>query len=340
MLLRPRDIEHSSFSQIVSFIASLVTVVSIAVSAFFYLKDRPARARDTVYAAWQIVANMEGKKGSGGREAAIAQLRDHDEDLTGIALDSGFLNGVDLSHADLLKSSFIYSSLSNSTFNHSRLSFASFRGARLHKAQFINTSLDSVDFYAATITDANFNQGEMVRCVGDSITTFNGSTFNKVKITYSEFQNANFDNTLFENSHFVEVVLTGSRMRRSRLNDSVWRHVEAPSVDLLLSEATNIYIGAWSNLRGSRFDRAILHSAKFEQAILSKASFFNSDLSKAEFVDSDLSFADFSSSILKNVEITRCNIESTLFSGADQTGLTVMGCYGKPIDLRVGYELK
>lgn len=330
----------SRLNRAVIFIAALVTVISVAASAFFYIKDRPVRNRDAVYSAWQIVANMEGKKGSGGREAAIAQLLNHGEDLSGINLDSGFLKDVDMSNISCRGGSFTQTVLSNAFFNNSHLSSVSFKSARLSKAQLINASLDYIDFIGSVITDAELGSAQLTHCIGDSVTTFNGSSFENSKIAYSQFLGSNFDNTIFTNSSLVEVMLSGSFMRRSKLENTSWRHTKARFLDMSLSEANNISVGASSDLGGSRFDRTKLQFAIFEHVDLTSTSFFSSDLTGARFVDSNLYNADFSSSVLKNARFENCMIDGLNLSGVDQSNLEFVNCTGKPIELLINSEPK
>jgi len=330
----------SRMGKIVDFTASFLTVLGVVVSAFFYMKDRPVRNRDAVYAAWQIVASMEGKKGSGGREAAIAQLQDHREDLSGITLDSGYLKNMNLSDTNFLEASFAHTILSHSSFNNSHLSLSSFNHARFRNAQFKNASLDDTDFIGAIMTDADLGSAQIIHCVGDTVTTFNGSSFSNAKIAYSQFLGTNFDNTIFTNSNLVEVVLDDSFMRRSKLTDATWRYIKGCHLDMSLSEANNISIGGLSDLTGSRFDRTKFRFARFEGVNLTATSFFNSDLTGTVFVDSNLSLADFSSSTLTNAKIERCVIEKLDLSGADRSGLKIMNCTGEPIGLSIDNESK
>ena len=65
MVFRISFFKNNKYNKIIDILASIFTVVSIIISSFLYVIDRPTRKRDTVFAAWQIVASMEGKKGSG-----------------------------------------------------------------------------------------------------------------------------------------------------------------------------------------------------------------------------------------------------------------------------------
>lgn len=322
----------------IEFMAAGVTVISVVVSAFFYIQERPIRERNTISAAWQIVATMEGKKGSGGREKAIAQLKDYNEDLSGITLDRSFLNELDLSGTKLLSVSFASSTLSQSNFSGSHLSLAKFSSARLHKAQFLNVKIDLSEFYGAVITDANFESATFSQCGGDSFTTFNGSSFRNATMNSSKFVETNFDNINCEGCLIVETVLNGSRFRRGNLTRAIWQNVTAHSLDLYLTKAAGIKVGRDSDLRDSKIHQATFESARFDRVNLTNASFFGSHLKGAVFVDSDLTGVDFSSADLSGVKIERCNLNGAIFSGSTQSNLQVISCEGTPIDLHAGAE--
>lgn len=324
----PSNRRLSRMLRIMSFLAAFVTVLSVIISSFYYIKDRPARTRDTIYAAWQIVASMEGKKGSGGREAAIAQLREYNEDLSGINLDSGVLKDLDLSNSHIWSASFNQAILSNSIFNCSHLVMPDFRKARLDKAQFIAASLHTAFLQETIMTDADLTQVKMNQCIADTSTTFNGSTFKDATICYSVFSGTNFDNTVFTNVNLIEVRMDKCHIRRAKLDSSVWRNVKASDADMSLSDANNISVGWSSNLEGSCLDQSNIRFARFENVNLARASFFNSDLTGTVFIDCNLSEVDFSSAILQNVEIKGSHIEGMTLSAASKSGLKISGCSG------------
>ena len=329
-------LSNRRFSRMVrsmSFLAATVTVLGVSISAFYYIKDRPARTRDIIYAAWQIVASMEGKKGSGGREAAIAQLREHNEDLSGINLDSGVLQNLDLSNSHIWSASFIQAILSNSVFNHSHLVMPNFSKARLDKAQFIAASLNTAFLQETIMTDADLSQVKMNQCVAGPSTTFNGANFRDATISNSVFLGTNFDNTVFTNANLIEVHMHKCHMRRAKLDSSVWRNVKARDADLSLSEANNVSVGWSSNLEGSRIDRSKIRFGKFEHMNLDRASFFNSDLTGTVFIDCNLSYVDFTSATLQNVEIKGSYIEGMTLSAASKSGLKISDCRGNPRSL-------
>lgn len=321
--------------------AAVVTVLGVAVSAYFYvIQERPSRRRDAVYTAWQVLASMEGKRGGGGRRSAIAQLRAYKEDLSGLNLDSSFLKGLDLSGSKLSGVIFSNARLPEATFEGCHILSAKFDNAQLSGVKFTKSTLGTTDFNGAVVTDADFSLAEMSHCIGGSSTTFNGSTFTDVVIRGCQFSGANFDNTSFSNSKLAQVGLHGSQMRRSVLTHSVWREVQAGSVDLSLAVGTEVSIGEQCDLSDSRWDRAQLESARFEGVNLSKARFFGSILTNASFIDSDLSGADFSSSALMGVTIQKCKVEGLLLSGANQAGLRLLNCIGQPVDLRISGTTK
>lgn len=316
-------------------IASILTVLGVLLSVFFYIKDRPDRTRDTINTAWQIVASMEGKKGSGGRESAIKQLRTHGEDLSGIVLDNSMLKRLQFIDTKLSNASFINAKLEDVKFDKSKIYETSFQNAELREAQFYNAILNDIDFIGAVVTDANFEQACIKRCYGDSSTYFNGSVFRNASISYSEFRKTNFNNTQFDKSNLVEVVLNDCYMYRSCLNEANWSHVEGHSLRLLLAEANGFKVVAGSNLTEAYFDCSKLISAKFENAILNNASFFNSDLTNAIFVDSDLTDADFSSAIFGGTKFIRCKIKGLKLPVTDISGLDIINCQKDPNGLLV-----
>jgi uncharacterized protein YjbI with pentapeptide repeats len=330
------DGSDKSVNKIITFSAAIVTMLSVGISAYYYISDRPSRERDVIYSAWQIVSSMEGKKGGGGRERALDQLKNHNEELSGINLNLCYLQSIDLSGVKLFGGSFIGSNISQINFNNSFLSKTCFNFSRLHRSQFINSTLDSINFKCAIITDANFDDARIKKCIGDSLTTFNGSSFNYAIISYSKFIDSNFDNAHFNEAKLIFVILNYSQMKRCHLDNAVFRHVEGKEVNLSPSEAINLTIDANSDFSGAKFEGAEIKFSNFKNTKLCGASFFNTILTGTTFENSDLSKVDFSSATLKDVKFINCYINDADFSMAKEiTTLDTINCSGHPKHLQL-----
>jgi len=314
-------------------VAAILTVLSIIISGVIYLSEIPNRKRNTIFEAWQVVTNTEGKKGSGGREKAIILLKENNEDLSGIKLDDAILKNIDLSNVSFSNVSAKNSNLSESNFSNSTIKDTCFNQTRLHKSFFVNALLHSINLKQAIITDSNLTLVVIKEAFGDSATTFNGSKLIRINISSSNFIGSTFNNCDIEMSNFYNVDISNSSFIRTALTHSIWIGVTGKKIDLSLSHSDEIVIQD-TDLSGAKMDGGFFKSSYFSKVVLSDASFFDAKLQNSQFIDSNLSNVNFSSADLQNVMIENCNIDGAIFTKAkNKDTLSITSSVGNPINI-------
>lgn len=313
----------------------ILTLMSIIFPALLYFKETPARNLNNILAAWQTVSSMEEKRGSGGRESAIAKLKRYGEDLSGINLNQSILREIDLSDTEVSDISFVNAKLSQSSFEGSHLSCFDFSASRfLNRASLGNARITKSNFASANFADANYTNAVLDQCYGDAKTSFNGCSLVGAELKSCVFNGSNFNNIFAEGCLFIDTVLDNASFMRASLTNANWSDISGRSLNLTLIDAEGFSVGGASDscdLSNARLNQATLNRASFRKVNLSHASFFGSSLKNATFVNSNLTGTDFSSCDLSDVRIERCIIDGTNFSATTKRGTQLIDCQGAPL---------
>jgi hypothetical protein len=133
---------------------------SVLIAVVFYFAESGDRVKQRHYQAWQVINTAQGKGGSGGRIEALQELNADKVPLVGVDVSSAFLQGLNLEHANLLRSDFSSTDLRNSRlagvdFTLATLNSANLRGADLHGATCVETDLREADLVGSDLAGAN-----------------------------------------------------------------------------------------------------------------------------------------------------------------------------------------
>lgn len=134
---------------------------SVLIAVVFYFAEAGDRVKQRHYQAWQVINTAQGKGGSGGRIEALQELNADKVPLVGVDVSSAFLQGLNLEHANLLRSDFSSSDLRNSRlagvdFTLATLNSANLRGADLNGAKCVETDLRDADLVGSSLAGVNF----------------------------------------------------------------------------------------------------------------------------------------------------------------------------------------
>jgi hypothetical protein len=134
---------------------------SVLIAVVFYFAESGDRVKQRHYQAWQVINTAQGKGGSGGRIEALQELNADKVPLVGVDVSSAFLQGLNLEHADLLRSDFSSTDLRNSRlagvdFTLATLNSANLRGADLDGALCVETDLRDADLVGSSLMGVNF----------------------------------------------------------------------------------------------------------------------------------------------------------------------------------------
>ena len=136
--------------------------LSLLVAAVSYFGESKDRIKQKHYQAWQVINSAQGKGGSGGRIDALEELSRDRVPLVGADLSDAFLQGVDLSGANLLRANFRSCDIRDGSFVGSRLEFAdltsaNLRHADLRKADLQNANLEDADLFGADLGQSDLS---------------------------------------------------------------------------------------------------------------------------------------------------------------------------------------
>lgn len=135
---------------------------SVLIAVIFYFAESGDRVKQRHYQAWQVINTAQGKGGSGGRIEALQELNADKVPLVGVDVSSGFLQGLKLTNADLLRSDFSSADLRNANLNGvnftlANLNSANLRGAVLNHAKCVETDLRSADLEGSSLVSVDFS---------------------------------------------------------------------------------------------------------------------------------------------------------------------------------------
>jgi uncharacterized protein YjbI with pentapeptide repeats len=130
---------------------------SVLIAVIFYFSESGDRTKLRHYQAWQVINTAQGKGGSGGRIEALQELNADGVPLVGVDVSSAFLQGLRLSHANLLRSDF-----SSADIRNGELAGCDFTLANLNSANLRNAMLDHALLVDANVQDADLTGASLI----------------------------------------------------------------------------------------------------------------------------------------------------------------------------------
>lgn len=137
--------------------------LSIVVGAVSYLVGIPARHREHIYQAWQVVYSAAGRGGGGASDAVALLAREH-VSLAQVDLANVFLPGIRLDGVDLRGATLWKATLSSGDLSDAKLFGAMLAGANLNNANVCGADLRASDL-SETVLDWAVLDGADLRCV-------------------------------------------------------------------------------------------------------------------------------------------------------------------------------
>jgi hypothetical protein len=139
---------------------------SVLVGVVLYFSEAGDRVKQRHYQAWQVINTAQGKGGSGGRIEALQELNADKVPLVGVDVSSGFLQGLHLREANLLRSNFSAADLRNSDLTRCNLTLAdltsaNFRGATLDYTDFSQADMRNADLAGSHMTEADLSEAQL-----------------------------------------------------------------------------------------------------------------------------------------------------------------------------------
>jgi len=299
----------------VAWIAGVLTVASIVITAVGYYREADTRQRAAIFNAWQIVAGMEEKRAEGGRAEALKELISHRESLAGVDLRGAILEKVDFSRTDMRMAK-----LSEVEFTACPMLQVNFTGTTLENGWFVaGCNLTGAGFNQTSIRGTLFSQAVMFRVqfrdtTGDVNTKFDNVDLREAAVANSHLPGAMFSNVLCQKAKFNDTDLSSARFKAVIANGWRWRTVTAPGAAFEDFVGQGAHFEWETDLREAHFDQADLRQAHFDGVDLHEAVFFGADLTAATFARSNLSGADFTSATLLNTRFVGCNIDGATFT--------------------------
>jgi len=145
-------LNHWSFLEVLEYLGSF----SVLIAVIFWFRESGHRIQQRHYQAWQVINTAQGKGGSGGRIDALQELNTDRVALTGVDVSSAFLQGIQLGHARLARSSFDSADLRDSDLHSADLTWAN-----LHYANLRNSNLERAVFDHANLSDSDLSGSDL-----------------------------------------------------------------------------------------------------------------------------------------------------------------------------------
>lgn len=153
-----------------------------------FLQEIPQRERQAKYQAWQVIHTSHGQQVSGARIAALEDLVEQGESLSGLTLGNGAdlskanLEYANLSGANLEYTNLLRAKLKGSGLEYSRLKGVNFSGSMLNGAYLTCANLESADLLGAIFEGANLK-----------FTKLKGANLKFTKLDGANLSGANFE---------------------------------------------------------------------------------------------------------------------------------------------------
>jgi hypothetical protein len=141
-------------------------IFSVLVAVIFYFAESGDRRKQKHYQAWQVINTAQGKGGSGGRIEALQELNEDHQPLVGLDAHDAFLQGIQLSGANLLRCNLEAADLRDSHLAGADLEFANlgsanFRSGDLRRARLVNADLEGADLVGADLAGADLTDASL-----------------------------------------------------------------------------------------------------------------------------------------------------------------------------------
>ena len=155
-------LSHWAFLEVLEYLGTF----SVLVAVIFYFAESGDRRKQKHYQAWQVINTAQGKGGSGGRIEALQELNDDHQPLVGLDAPGAFLQGVQLSGANLLRCNLEATDLRDSHLASADLEFANlksanFRSGDLHLAHLQYSDLGDADLVGANLAGADLSHANL-----------------------------------------------------------------------------------------------------------------------------------------------------------------------------------
>lgn len=173
-------------------ILDILSKLGVIVAVILFFSEAKEHQQRKQYEAWQVIINMQGKSGNGGRIAAIEDLNTDGVSLSGIEVQNAYLAQINLKKANLQAANFSGSTLYGAIFEQ----------AKLYKAKFICIKQGQcTDLYKANFQKANLEGAD-----------FRGADLKEVIFVDTNLQNAKLQKANLENANFQNADLKGTRL--------------------------------------------------------------------------------------------------------------------------------
>jgi hypothetical protein len=153
-----------AFLEVLEYLGTL----SILIAVISYFAESGDRLKQKHYQAWQVINSSQSKGGSGGRIEALEELVADKVPLVGVDVSDAFLQGVDLSHANLLRANLRAADLRNCKLVRANLEYASvvstnLRGGDLRGVDLREADLRDADLNGASLVEADLENADFAR---------------------------------------------------------------------------------------------------------------------------------------------------------------------------------
>lgn len=142
---------------------------SVLVGVIFYFSESGDRIKVRHYQAWQVINSAQGKGGSGGRIDALQELNADHVPFVGVDLSSAFLQGLQLSHANLLRADLSSADLRNCNFRSANLQYANLESANFRGSDMTRADLEQADLRGADLVGSDLSAAKLAGAVLDNV---------------------------------------------------------------------------------------------------------------------------------------------------------------------------
>lgn len=139
---------------------------SVLVAIILWVTNSDDRRRERHYQAWQVINSSQGKRGDGGRVAALEDLHASMVPLREVDLSKGNLSGLKLPNAELnfarfdsttcLECNLEGADINLASFDHAWIQETSFKNAMGPQSNFRSLDGISIDFSGALLSASDF----------------------------------------------------------------------------------------------------------------------------------------------------------------------------------------
>ncbi|WP_028215195.1 DUF2169 family type VI secretion system accessory protein [Paraburkholderia mimosarum] len=261
------------------------------------------------------------------RHAARESLAGYD--LSGLDLSGLDLSGADFSGAALDKTSFVKSRLDGADFTQALLRETDFSVARLPRAQlgrvsaangtFANADLREAQLAGGDFTGADFSAAQLAsadlrRAVFDTA-KMPGVDASVCRAEHASFTGCDLANAKFVGAALAKASFGGSRLAGSDFSAAACQQAEFYSADAQAAQ----FAGA--NLNGSRADADTrFDEVRFTRTQLNRACWEGVQLRGAKFEEAVLDYADLSGAQAQAAQFGMSSAKGARFASADLSG--------------------